>query len=123
MSRLIDQPRIARVRTNTLAAPLPPSAHQVTNARSRRSIPRFRASHQARAGRTGYQQAAEAGLEHGQFNLARCYGNGWGTSKELKEAVKWYTRAAEQGHADAQSNLGRCYENGCADSLEPSPML
>jgi TPR repeat protein len=41
-----------------------------------------------------YRKAAEDGLAYGQFNLGRCYGNGWGAAKDLSQAAFWYQRCA-----------------------------
>jgi uncharacterized protein len=40
------------------------------------------------------------------------YENGWGVSKDDKEAAKWYRLAAAQGNAIAQNNLGTMYRDG-----------
>lgn len=55
---------------------------------------------------------AEAGNPEAQFNLGKCFYNGDGVEKDLKEAVKWYRKAAEQGNGNAQNNLGFCYRFG-----------
>jgi len=59
-----------------------------------------------------YRAAAEKGDAEAQFNLALCYKNGWGVSKNMAEAVKWYQKAAEKEYAPAQFNLALCYKNG-----------
>jgi TPR repeat protein len=41
-----------------------------------------------------------------------CYENGFGVTKDMKQAAKWYRKAAEQGDAGAQYNLGVLYGQG-----------
>ncbi len=59
-----------------------------------------------------YRGYAEAGYADAQYNLANCYFNGWGVSRNLEEAVKWYRRSAEGGNAEGQYYLCYCYFNG-----------
>ena len=59
-----------------------------------------------------FQKSAEQGNAVAQCNLAQCYENGSGVTKNYAEAVKWYRKSAEQGYAAAQFNLGVCYDKG-----------
>lgn len=59
-----------------------------------------------------YLKKAQAGDADAQYNLAICYDEGKGTSKDEKQAAHWYAQAAEQGDADAQFSLGVCYHEG-----------
>lgn len=54
-----------------------------------------------------FRKAAELGLHHAQFALARMYEEGTGVGRDLDEAVRWYRKAAEQGHEEAQDALNR----------------
>ena len=36
------------------------------------------------------------------------YSNGWGVTKDEREAAKWYRKAADQEHGWAQYAMGRC---------------
>lgn len=47
-----------------------------------------------------------------QYNLARMYYTGSGTTKSYKKALSLFQNAADQGFAFAQSNLGAMYANG-----------
>ena len=59
-----------------------------------------------------YRKAADQGYAGAQFELGRCFANGWGVTKDYNEAVRWFRKAADQGHAEAQYELGVCYEYG-----------
>ena len=66
-----------------------------------------------------FNAAAKQGHADAQYELAQCYQDGEGVSKDQAEAVKWFTKAlesyrnaAEQGNADAQYRLGECYQYG-----------
>lgn len=50
---------------------------------------------------------AEAGQAWEQYNLALCYENGDGVSKDIAEARTWYQKAAEQVDEDAKEALKR----------------
>ncbi|KAG9295258.1 hypothetical protein G9A89_015745 [Geosiphon pyriformis] len=58
------------------------------------------------------QTTAEAGDLNAQYNLALCYLNGRGTTKDSEKAFELYSKAAEAGHLNAQYNLALCYLNG-----------
>ena len=47
-----------------------------------------------------------------QCELGNCYYNGYGISKNYKEAVRWYRKSAEQEYNWAQYYLGNCYYKG-----------
>ena len=51
------------------------------------------------------KKAAEQGDVQAQFNLAICYYNGQGVSKDLKQAIYWYQKAAGQGFVEAKERL------------------
>ena len=38
--------------------------------------------------------------------VGRCFENGCGVAKDVKQAVEWYQNAADQNHPAAQYNLG-----------------
>ncbi|MBQ8516246.1 MAG: SEL1-like repeat protein [Akkermansia sp.] len=59
-----------------------------------------------------YRRAAEQGHAAAQNNLGHMYHQGWGISRDLKQASHWYRLAAEQGNAFGQSNYGTCLEFG-----------
>ena len=46
------------------------------------------------------------------FYLALCYDNGYGTTVDKQEALKWYTKGAEKGNYASMNNLGLLYEKG-----------
>ncbi|MDO5132797.1 MAG: tetratricopeptide repeat protein [Eubacteriales bacterium] len=46
-------------------------------------------------------ESAKNGFPQGMFNAGKCYENGWGTKRNLDEAIKWYDKAAEEGIAEA----------------------
>lgn len=58
------------------------------------------------------RQAAAAGDATGQFELARAYERGIGTSQDMAEALRWYNASAEQGFPDALNDLGWLYAQG-----------
>lgn len=50
---------------------------------------------------------ANQGDSEAQFQLGKCYENGWnGLHKDYATAVQWYQKAAKQGHAEAQNKVG-----------------
>ena len=60
-----------------------------------------------------YRTDAEQGHAGAQYNLARCYQNGWGVRKDQAEAMRWYRFSADQGTgAGAQYGIGRMFECG-----------
>lgn len=59
----------------------------------------------------------------GQYNLARCYANGWGCEKDMKEAAKCFKVAADQGHPEAQYELGVCFAEGKGVSKDISQAI
>ena len=48
---------------------------------------------------------AEQGNEQGQYELGKCYEEGFGVEKDMAEAVKWYRKAAAQGEPNAKAAL------------------
>ena len=59
-----------------------------------------------------YQKAAEQGHTSAQYNLAGCYEEGRGVSRNPERAFSYYRLAAESGDTYAQRKLSYCYENG-----------
>lgn len=59
-----------------------------------------------------YRKLAENGDGESQVKLGVLHAAGWGTSKNMNEAVAWYTRAAEQGNKSALNNLANAYKYG-----------
>ncbi len=59
-----------------------------------------------------FTEAAEAGLDLAQYNLAILYFSGRGVEQNYAEAFRWTRAAAEQGHLNAQFNLGALYYTG-----------
>lgn len=59
-----------------------------------------------------YRQAAEAGLDWAQFNLANLLLRGAGVPRDWEQALCWYRAAASQDHAKSMNMLGRFFENG-----------
>jgi len=55
---------------------------------------------------------AEKGDPRSQYGMGVLYENGFGVTKDLKQAAAWYLKAAKQGNSDAQYNLGAMYEHG-----------
>ena len=59
-----------------------------------------------------FREGAEIGDADSQYNLGRCYYNGYGVEQSYEEAVKWYRLASDQGYAEAQCSFGVCYYDG-----------
>lgn len=57
-------------------------------------------------------EAAKMGNPKAQYNIAQCYEDGIGISKNLLLAAYWYQKAAEQNYAPGQNGLGGCYFKG-----------
>lgn len=57
-------------------------------------------------------QAAQLGNIIAMRDVANYYYNGYGTTKNPKEYIRWYQLAARKGDRQAQNNLGVCYELG-----------
>jgi len=55
---------------------------------------------------------AEKGDPRSQYGMGVLYENGFGVTKDLKQAAAWYLKSAKQGNTDAQYNLGAMYEHG-----------
>ena len=59
-----------------------------------------------------YQSAAELELPAAMYRLARFYGRGLGTKRDIELASTWYSRASELGHVPSMTALGKMYEFG-----------
>ncbi len=59
-----------------------------------------------------FQLAAKQGLDGAQVDLAYLYVTGFGTGKNLEQAVHWYSLAAVQGNPNGEYSLGICYLHG-----------
>lgn len=59
-----------------------------------------------------YRDAAERGLDWGQYNYANLLARGDGVAQDLDAALAWYRRAAGQGHAKSMNLVGRFLEEG-----------
>jgi uncharacterized protein len=66
------------------------------------------------------EKAAEAGYTNAMVNLAAALRNGWGTSKNYGEAVRWLRRAASEPNSNrmAQFALGQHYAEGQGIGLD-----
>ena len=65
-----------------------------------------------------FQEAADAGLDLAQYNLAILYFTGRGVEQDYAEALRWTAMAAEQGHLNAQFNLGALYYTGMGTAVD-----
>lgn len=59
-----------------------------------------------------YQQAANAGERHAQYNLGLMYWNGEGTTKDYATALGWFQKSAAQGIKSADLRIGFAYLEG-----------
>ncbi|TPX56459.1 hypothetical protein PhCBS80983_g04525 [Powellomyces hirtus] len=59
-----------------------------------------------------YLEAARLGHPHAQYNLGRCYHEGFGLIRDDEKAASWFTQAATQNHAISQLSLAICCEYG-----------
>lgn len=59
-----------------------------------------------------YREAYEAGDKESAYNLATCYGRGYGTQKDLDRAYELYQAAAEAGMGNAYFQLANFYFEG-----------
>ncbi|MFQ5582349.1 MAG: tetratricopeptide repeat protein [Mariprofundaceae bacterium] len=59
-----------------------------------------------------FQQAAEKGNRHAQYQLGLLFARGAGVKQDFKEARAWLHRAAMGGHPKAQYHLGEMYVRG-----------
>jgi len=64
------------------------------------------------------RQAAELGDQWAQVYYGERLKNGFGTEKNVSEAVKWFRKSAERNCYEALYQLGLCYENG--EGVEPN---
>jgi len=58
------------------------------------------------------RKAAENNHTEAQIYLGVMYENGYGTTVDVYEAVKWFRKSAEQGYHWGQHNLGIMYRDG-----------
>ncbi|KAG9297910.1 hypothetical protein G9A89_002618 [Geosiphon pyriformis] len=58
-----------------------------------------------------YSKAVETGLTNVQYNLADCYANGSGITKNLEKTFELFSKAAEMKHIITQNALRDCYQN------------
>ena len=67
-----------------------------------------------------YLYAAANGDSHAQYNLGRCYHDGFGCMKNNAVALRWFERSANQGHKLGLMSAGICYELGigCEKNLD-----
>ncbi len=59
-----------------------------------------------------YLMAVERGDFQSAYNVATCYGRGYGVDEDLGKAFENYMLAAEAGHAKAQFQIGNFYFEG-----------
>jgi TPR repeat protein len=59
-----------------------------------------------------YRKLADGGDAGSQVMVGVLYSAGWGTTRNMNEAVAWYIKAAEQGNKSALSNLANAYKYG-----------
>ena len=52
------------------------------------------------------------GYHYAQDLIGVCYMYGYGSEKDVTNAVEWYTKSAAQGNENAMNNLGYCYSRG-----------
>lgn len=65
-----------------------------------------------------FQEAADAGLDLAQYNMAVLYFTGRGVAQDYVQALHWSVLAAEQGHVNAQFNLGALYYTGTGTAVD-----
>ena len=56
-----------------------------------------------------YREAANRGDADAQYNYGRCYYEGCGVPRDLKQAVFWLLKAVEQNNTDAEYLLASLY--------------
>lgn len=59
-----------------------------------------------------YRKAAEGGFPMAQYNLAYCFYEGRGTSKDYRAAERWFLKSAEGGYSEAMVQLSYMYSKG-----------
>jgi TPR repeat protein len=57
----------------------------------------------------GYLKSAENGDAEAQYKVGILFAHGYGTDKDLKQAIYWLEKAAEQGTLNAMDKLRRIY--------------
>lgn len=70
-----------------------------------------------------FEKAANNGQMLAQYNLAKMYLNGNGTSKNPQIAAQWFMKAARQGDAAAQYMIGKMYLEGQGVSKDEQQAL
>jgi TPR repeat protein len=66
-----------------------------------------------------FRNAADAGLDTAQFDLASCYEAGQGVPQAFGVAAEWYRKASQQGNPAAQNNLASMYQSGRGVPQDP----
>ncbi|MCD7802218.1 MAG: SEL1-like repeat protein, partial [Clostridiales bacterium] len=56
-----------------------------------------------------YEKAAQQGIAQAQFNLAACYYNGQGVTRDRAKAKEWFQKAADQGVEQAKAILRKYF--------------
>ena len=68
-----------------------------------------------------FSSAAMNGLPEAQYNLARCFADGYGVEKNLHQAMIFFQRAADQKLTAAQIELAKLYLSGIPAAPEANP--
>ena len=66
-----------------------------------------------------YKRAAEQNDANGLYNLGMCYLQGYGTARDLDNALDCFRTAAEAGHPEAINNIGGFYRDGVVVEKDP----
>jgi hypothetical protein len=59
-----------------------------------------------------FRKAADQGFPAAEYELAQCYFDGKGVTKDTPDAIAWMQKSAEHGFAKAQDAIARCYVTG-----------
>ena len=59
-----------------------------------------------------YLKYAKKGVAEAQFQVGRCYEDGFGTAVDFSQAFYWFCKAADQGHVLGMWNVAGCYAGG-----------
>jgi len=59
-----------------------------------------------------FQMSAMMDLPEAMTCLGTCFLHGYGTDKDVAEAVRWYSKAAEAGCSEGMYNLALCLQDG-----------
>ena len=60
-------------------------------------------------------KAYELGMKRARMEIAQCHLHGWGTEKNVPEAVRLYTDCAKEGNVQAMVKLWHLYRNGAGE--------